>query len=79
MSHKLIRGFSVTAASRHEGQVFEELLRENTSLDVWADAAYDSAERVKALSAAGYRAPIQRKGQRNHHPLGTLKNSFFCC
>lgn len=66
VKHKLIRSFSVTAASTHDGQVCEELLRENTSRDVWLDAAYGSEERRKGLSAAGYRAHIQRKGQRNH-------------
>ena len=66
VKHKLIRSFSVTAASTHDGRVCEELLRENTSREVWLDAAYGSEERRQGLSAAGYRAHIQRKGQRNH-------------
>ena len=66
VKYKLIRSFSVTAASTHDGQVCEELLRENTSRDVWMDAAYGSEERRQSLSAAGYRAHIQRKGQRDH-------------
>ena len=66
VKHKLIRAFSVTAASVHDSRVCEELLRENTSRDVWMDSAYGSAERRQALSAGGYRAHIQRKGQRDH-------------
>ena len=66
VKHKLIRAFLVTPASTHDSQVFEELLRENTSRDVSADAAYDSSERRRRLHEAGWRVHIQRKGRRNH-------------
>ena len=66
VKHKQFPAFSVTPALVHDGQVFEALLRETTSREVWADAAYGSAQRFGAVSASGYRAPIQRKGQRNH-------------
>lgn len=63
--HKLIRGYAVTDAAQHDSKVFEEILSENTSKDVWADSAYRSAERVKELHANGYREHIQRKGSRH--------------
>ena len=66
VKHKLIRAFSVTAASVHDSRVCEELLCENTSRDVWLDAAYGSEERRASLSASGYRAHSRRKGQRDH-------------
>ena len=66
VKHKLIRAFLVTPASTHDSQVFEELLQENTSRDVSADAAYDSSERRRRLHEAGWRVHIQRKGRRNH-------------
>jgi IS5 family transposase len=68
VKHKLIRSYAVTDAALHDSQVFEELLCDNTSRDVWADSAYRSAERLEYLAEAGYREHIQRKGSR-HHPL----------
>lgn len=67
VKHKFIRRFSVTDASVHDSQVFDELLDpENSSRDVWADSAYRSAERLQSLAEQGYREHVQRKGRRNH-------------
>ena len=66
VKHKFIRAWEVTAANVHDSQVFLELLAENTSRDVYADSAYLSEETQKRLKASGYRAHIQRKGQKNH-------------
>ena len=66
--HKLIRGYRVTAADVHNSRVFEKLLTENTSRDVWADSAYRSAERLEGLKKAGYREDIQRKGHKGSGP-----------
>ena len=57
---------SCDAESTHDSQVFEELLQENTSRDVSADAANDSSERRRRLHEAGWRVHIQRQGRRNH-------------
>ena len=70
--YKFIRSFQVTEASVHDSQVFEELLRENTSRDVHGDSAYRSAENLEKLKELGYREHLQRKGQRNH-PLTKLE------
>ena len=64
VKHKVIRSYEVTDAAVHDSQVFEELLSENTSRDVWADSAYRSAEKLKRLETLGYREHIQRKGNR---------------
>ena len=66
VKHKFIRAWQVTAANVHDSQVFLELLARNTSRDVYADSAYLSEETQKRLKASGYRAHIQRKGQKNH-------------
>lgn len=63
--HKLIRCYTVTDAAVHDSQPFAALVDPtNTSADVWADAAYQSAQRVADLQAAGYRPQLQRKGVR---------------
>lgn len=65
VEHKLIRNYEVTDAATHDSKVFEELLDENnSSKDVWADSAYDSADKREALEASGFRGQIQRKGCR---------------
>lgn len=46
--------------------MFEALLRENTSRDVWEDAAEGFEEQQKARCEGSYRAHIQRKGQREY-------------
>jgi IS5 family transposase len=65
VKHKLIRGYAVTDAAQHDSNVFEDILSDNTSKDVWADSAYRSAGRVNALEKNGFREHIQRKGSRN--------------
>ena len=37
---------------------------QNSSADIWADAAYRSAEREAELREAGYRSHVHRKGKR---------------
>jgi IS5 family transposase len=64
VKHKVIRAYQVTDAAVHDSQVFEELLTDNTSRDVWADSAYRSAEKLERLEVLGYREHIQRKGNR---------------
>jgi len=64
--HKLIRHFEVTPASVADNQVFDVLLDpNNTSADVWADAAYRSKAREQSLKDEGYRSHIHTKGQAN--------------
>lgn len=63
--HKVIRHYTVTSAEVHDSQVFEALLDENNSSgDVWADAAYRDKEREQTLPKANYRSNIHRKGTR---------------
>ena len=66
MKHKLIRSYAVTDAALHDSNVFEQLLADNTSKDIWADSAYRSADRLEKLAQDGFREHIQRKGSRNH-------------
>lgn len=69
--YKLIRTYAITPASTHDSQLLGELVDpNNSSSDVWADSAYQSAAIVDELKAAGYRPHIQRKGKRGH-PLCT--------
>lgn len=65
VKHKLIRGYAVTDAALHDSNVFEDILTDNTSKDVWADSAYRSADRLESLEKKGFREHIQRKGSRN--------------
>lgn len=66
VKHKLIRRYEVTDAAVHDSQVFEALLdQKNRSREVWADAAYRSAEKLGELSRQGFREHLQRKGCRN--------------
>jgi IS5 family transposase len=64
VKYKLIRNYAVTDASLHDSNVFEEILSDNTSKDIWADSAYRSKERLKGLKGDGFREHIQRKGCR---------------
>jgi IS5 family transposase len=64
-AHKLIREYDVTSAEVNDSQVFEEILAENTSKDVWADSAYRSEEHELALDVMGYRSHVHKKGKRN--------------
>jgi transposase, IS5 family len=65
VKHKLIRSYAVTDASLHDSKVFEQILADNTSKDVWADSAYRSVDRLERLAKNGFREHIQRKGSRN--------------
>ena len=65
VKYKLIRSYAVTDAALHDSNVFEQLLADNSSKDVWADSAYRSTERVERLAQDGFREHIQRKGSRN--------------
>ena len=61
--YKIIRKMVVSDAAVADTLVFEELLdRSNTSLDVYADRGYPSAQREATLKQAGWRVHIQRKG-----------------
>ncbi len=63
VKNKLIRAYSVTDASVHDSQVFDELLEENnTSAAVYADSAYRSEESIHLLEKRGFRERLQRKG-----------------
>ena len=62
--HKLIRDYTVSDASEHDSQKFDELLsRGNTSRDVYADSAYRSAETERKLRARGFRSRIHKRGR----------------
>jgi IS5 family transposase len=64
--HKLIRDYTVSDASAHDSQAFDELVnRGNTSRDVYADSAYRSAETERKLKAQGFRSRIHKRGRRN--------------
>ena len=64
--HKLIRDYTVSDASEHDSQKFDELLsRGNTSSDVYADSAYRSAETEQKLRVRGFRSRIHKRGRRN--------------
>jgi IS5 family transposase len=64
--HKLIREYDVTSAEVHDSNIFEEILSENTSKDVWADSAYSSEEHELTLEVMGYRSHVSKKGKRNN-------------
>ena len=64
--HKLVRRFTVTSASVHDSQKFEEVLDPgNTASGVWADSAYRSKEIEAKLAARGLKSRIHRRGCRN--------------
>jgi IS5 family transposase len=63
--HKLVRRYEVTAASKHDSQVVDDILDpDNTASDVWADSAYRSAEIEAKLAEKGLKSRIHRKGHR---------------
>ncbi len=64
--HQFIRKIVLDTASVHDGQHFDAVMDStSTSLDVYADRGYPSAQREAMLKARGYRSRIQRKGQKN--------------
>ncbi|MBL4873753.1 MAG: IS5 family transposase [Rhodobacteraceae bacterium] len=64
-AHKLIREYEITSAEVHDSNIFEEILTDNTSKDVWADSAYRSEESELTLDVMGYRSHVNKKGKRN--------------
>lgn len=61
-AHGLIRTWTVTDASRHDGAQLENLVdKHNTASDVWADTAYRSAKNEAMLEGRGLRSQIHRK------------------
>jgi transposase, IS5 family len=61
-THRLIRTWTVTDASRHEGATLPRLLdKTNTGSGVWADTAYRSKKNEKHLRRAGLKSAIHRK------------------
>lgn len=63
--YKLIRNYEATSAEVHDSNIFEQLLTENTSKDVWADSAYRSKAAQEALATRRYRSHVHKKGRRN--------------
>jgi len=60
--HRLIRRWTVTDASRHDGALLPELIdKDNTASGVWADTAYRSKANEKHLTNNGLRSQIHRK------------------
>jgi transposase, IS5 family len=60
--HGLIRTWTATDASRHDGAQLPNLIdKSNTAGDVWADTAYRSAKNEKHLTDDGLRSQIHRK------------------
>src|SRR5450631_1254213 len=60
--HGLIRTWTATDASRHDGAQLPNLTdKRNTASDVWADTAYRSAKNEKHLADNGLRSQIHRK------------------
>src|SRR5437016_7738286 len=65
--HKLIRRYEVTDAAVHDSRMLDGLLNNgNTSVDVFADSAYRSAEIEAKLKASGFNSRIHRRASRNH-------------
>ena len=61
-AHGLIRTWTATDASRHDGAQLPNLVdKTNTASDVWADTAYRSAKNEKHLADNGLRSQIHRK------------------
>ncbi|MGH7248791.1 MAG: IS5 family transposase, partial [Pseudomonadota bacterium] len=74
-THKLVRRYHVTDASVHDGVAFDAVVDENnSSKNLWADAAYRAQEREEDLKARGYRSHIHHKGSRGH-PLSDAKQA----
>ena len=62
VKHKLVRGFTVTAASTHDSLEFETLLSvPNTCNAVWADSAYQSEAHTELLKTRGVRNHLQER------------------
>ena len=60
--HRLIRRWTVTDASRHDGALLPDLIdKDNTASDVWADTAYRSQANERFLAGRLLRSQIHRK------------------
>jgi len=65
--HKLVRRWTVTAASIHDSQALDDILdNANTASGVWADSAYRSAEIEEKLAERGLKSHVHRKAKRGH-------------
>jgi IS5 family transposase len=61
----LIRSWTATDASRHDGALLPELIdKDNTASDVWADTAYRSQANERFLAGRLLRSQIHRKKPR---------------
>ncbi len=63
--HKIIREYEVTFSEVHDSIVFEKILVDNTSKDVWVDSAYRSDDHEITLRAMGHSSHVHKKGKRN--------------
>jgi IS5 family transposase len=64
--HKLIRRYTVTPASVHDGHELENVLDpSNDGKEVWADSAYRSSDQEERLKAGGYTSRIHERAWRN--------------
>ncbi len=60
--HGLIRSWTTTDASRHDGALLPELIdKDNTASEVWADTAYRSQANERFLAGRLLRSQIHRK------------------
>jgi transposase, IS5 family len=65
-TRRLIRTWTVTDASRHDGAALPRLLdKANTGSQVWADTAYRSKNNEKHLRKTGLKSAIHRKKPRD--------------
>ncbi len=66
-----MRLYTVTNAARHDSQELDAVLdKTNTARDVWADAAYRSAEIEAKLAEMGFRSRVHRRAKRNQGLFG---------
>ena len=74
--HKLIRHDDATDASVHDSQKLDGLLNTaNTSLYVYADSAYCSAETEVKLDKRGFRSRIHSRPSRPSSAIGRTARS----
>jgi transposase, IS5 family len=67
VKNKLVREYTVTPASVHDSNEFENLIdKDNTGKGVWADSAYRSEKAENILKARKLKSHIHRKAYRNH-------------
>ncbi len=73
--YKLIRKFEMTAASVHDSEIFEVILDGKNRKKIWADSAYRSGKKSKALKRKGYDNRTHYKSKRNH-PLTAFQEKL---